>query len=167
MEGYATNYRDLIDFQPGAVPKLVNLSTVHVRGLESESTGLRLGRLHPDAAPFLYRRPQQPDRARSLRDVPHWLAGAHRCLWKPDARLAMPASTSAMSAPSPTIPCPPATSPWAAMCAPTWRCSYALPPDLTLQLGVDNLFDAHYDDVVGFPRARRSGARRDQRVALI
>ena len=34
-EAYATNYRDLIDFRPGAVPKLVNLSTVHVRGIET------------------------------------------------------------------------------------------------------------------------------------
>ena len=28
---------------------------------------------------------------------------------------------------------------------------YKVLPNLALQLGVDNLFDAHYEDVVGFP----------------
>src|SRR5205085_1513444 len=37
LEAYATNYRNLIDFQPGPVPKLVNLSTVHVRGVETSA----------------------------------------------------------------------------------------------------------------------------------
>src|SRR3569833_1122196 len=73
MEAYATNYRDLIDFRPGAVPKLVNLSTVHTRGIE---TSLDLPWQTFTFTPRLsYTNARNQATGAALRDVPSWLAG--------------------------------------------------------------------------------------------
>jgi vitamin B12 transporter len=74
VEAFATDYSNLIDFRPGAVPKLVNLSRVHVRGIET-SLALNWGDI--TATPRLsYTNARNQATNAALRDVPSWLAGA-------------------------------------------------------------------------------------------
>jgi outer membrane cobalamin receptor len=147
LEGFATNYRDLIDFRPGAVPKLVNLSTVHVRGLET-SLELQWGTL--TATPRLsYTNARNQLTGASLRDVPSWLAGA-TLLWKPDPDWNVSFDLNHVggmvdnAVPTGDVALPGHVRADLAV-------AYQLLPNLALKLGVDNLFDRHYEDVVGFP----------------
>jgi vitamin B12 transporter len=147
LEGFATNYRDLIDFRPGAVPKLVNLSTVHVRGLET-SLELKWGTL--TATPRLsYTNARNQLTGASLRDVPSWLAGA-TLLWKPDPAWNVSFDLNHVggmvdnAVPTGDVALPGHVRADLAV-------AYQVLPNLALQLGVDNLFDQHYEDVVGFP----------------
>jgi len=151
-QAFATNYRDLIDFRPGAVPKLVNLSTVHVRGIETSLaltwSLLDWGTL--TATPRLsYTNARNQLTGASLRDVPSWLAGG-TLIWKPVPRWtvsfdvnhvgrmvdnAVPTGDVSLSAHS----------------RADLAVEYEVLPNLALHLGVDNVFDRHYEDVVGFP----------------
>jgi vitamin B12 transporter len=149
LDGFATNYRDLIDFQPGAVPKLVNLSTVHVRGIET-SLELKWGTL--SATPRLsYTNARNQLTGAALRDVPSWLAGA-TLLWKPDPSWDVSFDLNHVGAmvdnsvPTGDVALPGHVRADLAV-------HYKLLPNLALQLGVDNLFDQHYEEVVGFPAA--------------
>ena len=147
VEAYATNYRDLIDFRPGAVPKLVNLSTVHVRGIE---TSLELTWQTLTFSPRLsYTNARNQATGASLRDVPSWLAGGS-LVWRPtpawDVSLDLHHVGRLVdnSVPTGDVILPGHERADLAM-------SYNVLPNLALKLGVDNLFDAHYEDVVGFP----------------
>jgi vitamin B12 transporter len=147
LEGFATNYRDLIDFRPGAVPKLINLSTVHVRGLET-SLEIKWGTL--TATPRLsYTNARNQLTGASLRDVPSWLAGA-TLLWKPDPAWDVSFDLNHVggmldnAVPTGDVNLPGHVRADLAV-------AYQVIPNLALQLGVDNLFDQHYEDVVGFP----------------
>jgi vitamin B12 transporter len=147
LEGFATNYRDLIDFRPGAVPKLVNLSTVHVRGIET-SLELKWGTL--TATPRLsYTNARNQLTGASLRDVPSWLAGA-TLLWKPDPAWDVSFDLNHVggmldnAVPTGDVNLPGHVRADLAV-------TYQMLPNLALQLGVDNLFDQHYEDVIGFP----------------
>jgi vitamin B12 transporter len=147
LESFATNYRDLIDFRPGAVPKLVNLSTVHVRGIET-SLELKWGTL--TATPRLsYTNARNQLTGTSLRDVPSWLAGA-TLLWKPDPAWNVSFDLNHVggmvdnAVPTGDVNLPGHVRADLAV-------AYQVLPNLALQLGVDNLFDQHYEDVVGFP----------------
>jgi outer membrane cobalamin receptor len=151
LEAYATNYRDLIDFQPGAVPKLVNLSTVHVRGLETSidfSWNSSWGSL--TATPRLsYTNARNQLTGAALRDVPNWLAGA-TLLWRPspvwDVSLDINHVGSLVDN---SVPTGDVTLPGHVRA--DLAAHYKILPNLALQLGVDNLFNAHYEEVVGFP----------------
>jgi vitamin B12 transporter len=146
VEAYATHYRDLIDFRPGAAPKLVNLSTVHVRGLESEidwrwDTLTVMPRLS-------YTDARNTATNAGLRDVPQWLAGA-ALLWKPDA--AWQASFDLSHVGSFTDNAVPTGDVrLGSHVRADLAAGYRLTPNLTLRAGIDNLFDAHYYDAVGF-----------------
>ncbi len=152
VEAYATNYRDLIDFRPGAVPKLVNLSTVHVRGIETSlelALGLRdWGTLR--ATPRLsYTNARKTLTGASLRDVPSWLAGVG-VNWQPEPAWTVNFDlnhTGAMTdnaVPTGDVALPGHVRADLAV-------SYEVLPNLALKLGVDNIFDRRYEDVVGFP----------------
>jgi outer membrane cobalamin receptor len=147
LEGFATDYSDLIDFQPGAVPKLVNLSTVHVRGIET-SMVLQWGAL--TATPRLsYVNARNGATGAALRDVPSWLAGA-TLLWKPDAAWNVSFDLNRVgtmidnSVPTGDVALP-------GHLRADLAIAYALSPHLSLHAAVDNLFGARYQDVVGFP----------------
>jgi vitamin B12 transporter len=152
LEGFATNYRNLIDFRPGAAPKLVNLSTVHVRGLET-SLEIAWGTLNWGtwaATPRLsYTNARNQLTGASLRDVPSWLAGA-TLLWKPDPDWNVSFDLNHVggmldnAVPTGDVALPGHERADLAV-------AYQMMPNLALQLGVDNLFDRHYEDVVGFP----------------
>jgi len=150
-EAFATNYRDLIDFRPGAVPRLVNLSTVHVRGIETS-----LALTYPvfggslTATPRLsYTNARNQLTGASLRDVPSWLAGG-TLIWNPNADWSVSFDVNHVgrmvdnSIPTADVNLPGHTR--ADLAA-----EYRVHPNLALRLGVDNVFDRHYEDVVGFP----------------
>jgi vitamin B12 transporter len=147
MEAYATNYRDLIDFRPGAVPKLVNLSTVHTRGIE---TSLDLTWNRFTFTPRLsYTNARNQATGAALRDVPEWLAGG-TILWRPTPDWDVSLDLNHVgrmvdnSVPTGDVALPGHER-------VDLAASYKVLPNLALKLGVDNLFDAHYEDVVGFP----------------
>jgi vitamin B12 transporter len=152
VEAYATNYRDLIDFRPGAIPKLVNLSTVHARGIE---TSLELTFSLQDwgtlsTTPRLsYTNARNTLTGAGLRDVPSWLAGA-TLNWQPDPAWNVSFDvnhTGEMT--DNAVPTGDVTLPGHVRA--DLAISYKVRPHLALKLGVDNLFDRHYEDVVGFP----------------
>jgi len=152
VEAYATNYRDLIDFRPGAIPKLVNLSTVHARGIE---TSLELTFSLQDwgtlsATPRLsYTNARNTLTGAGLRDVPSWLAGA-TLNWQPDPAWNVSFDvnhTGEMT--DNAVPTGDVTLPGHVRA--DLAISYKVRPHLALKLGVDTLFDRHYEDVVGFP----------------
>ena len=147
LEGFATDYRDLIDFQPGAVPKLVNLSTVHVRGLET-SLVLDWGTL--SATPRLsYTNARNALTGAALRDVPSWLAGA-TLLWKPGPAWVVSFDLNHVGAMvDNSVPTGDVTLPGHVRA--DLAAHYKVLPNLTLELGVDNVLDRHYEDAVGFP----------------
>jgi vitamin B12 transporter len=151
LEGYATNYRDLIDFQPGAVPKLVNLSTVHVRGFET-SMDLAFDGFWGSltATPRLsYTNARNQAGNVALRDVPAWLAGA-TLAWTPAAQWQVSFDLNHVGAlVDNSVPTGDVTLPGHERADLAVR--YAVLPNLALHLGVDNLFNARYEDVVGFP----------------
>ncbi len=147
VEAYATNYRDLIDFRPGAVPKLVNLSTVHVRGIE---TSLDFTWQNLTFTPRLsYTNARNQLTGAALRDVPSWLAGG-TLLWRPapDWDVSLDINHVGRLVDN-SVPTGDVTLPGHQRV--DLAASYKVLPNLALKLGVDNLFDAHYEDVVGFP----------------
>ena len=146
-EAFATNYRNLIDFRPGAVPKLVNLSTVHVRGFET-SLELQWGSL--SATPRLsYTNARNQLTGASLRDVPSWLAGASLD-WKPAPSWNVSFDLNHVggmvdnAVPTGDVHLP-------AHARADLAVQFQALPNLALRLGVDNIFDRRYEDVVGFP----------------
>jgi len=146
-EAYATNYRDLIDFRPGAVPRLVNLSTVHTRGIE---TSLDLTWQTFTLTPRIsYTNARNQATGAALRDVPSWLAGG-TLLWRPtpDWDVSLDLNHVGRMVDN-SVPTGDVTLPGHERV--DLAVSYKVLPNLALKLGVDNLFDAHYEDVVGFP----------------
>jgi outer membrane cobalamin receptor len=151
VEGFATNYRDLIDFRPGAVPKLVNLSTVHVRGIETS-----LALTYPifggtlTAEPRLsYTNARNQLTGASLRDVPSWLAGGN-LIWRPDTDWTVSFDVNHVgSMVDNSVPTGDVTL--GGHTRADLAVEYKVLPNLNLHLGVDNVFDQHYEDVVGFP----------------
>ncbi|HWU56172.1 MAG TPA: TonB-dependent receptor [Rhizomicrobium sp.] len=151
VEGFATNYRDLIDFRPGAVPKLVNLSTVHVRGFETS-----LDLTYPvfggtlTATPRLsYTNARNQLTGASLRDVPSWLAGG-TLLWKPAPAWNVSFDLNHVGAMvDNSVPTGDVTL--GGHTRADLAVAYQILPNLNLHLGVDNVFNQHYEDVVGFP----------------
>ncbi|MEO8302480.1 MAG: TonB-dependent receptor [Rhizomicrobium sp.] len=147
VEAYATNYRDLIDFRPGAVPKLVNLSTVHVRGFET-SLELQFGSL--TATPRLsYTHARNQLTGASLRDVPSWLAGA-TVIWKPDPAWDVSFDLNHVGGMVDNA-VPTGDVNLRGHARADLAVAYRVLPNLALHLGVDNVFDRRYEDVVGFP----------------
>jgi outer membrane receptor protein involved in Fe transport len=150
-EAFATNYRDLIDFRPGAVPKLVNLSTVHVRGIETSlafTYGIFGGTL--TATPRLsYTNARNQLTGAALRDVPSWLAGG-TLMWKPTSDWNVIFDVNHVGAMvDNSVPTGDVTL--SGHTRADLAVAYKMLPNLALRLGVDNVFDQHYEDVVGFP----------------
>jgi outer membrane receptor protein involved in Fe transport len=150
-EAFATNYRDLIDFRPGVVPKLVNLSTVHVRGIETS-----LALTYPifggtlTATPRLsYTNARNQLTGASLRDVPSWLAGG-TLIWKPlpDWNVSFDLNHIGSLVDN-AVPTGDVTL--SGHTRADLAVEYKMLPNLALRLGVDNVFDQRYEDVVGFP----------------
>ncbi len=147
LAAYAANYRNLIDFQPGPVPRLVNLSTVHMRGLETsvdltwETLTITPRLSHTNA--------RDQSTGTALRDVPAWLAGG-TILWRPTPDWDVSLNVNHVGRMvSNSVPTDDVTLP--AHQQVDLAASYKVTPNLALKLGVDNLFAARYENVVGFP----------------
>ncbi len=144
---FDTHYIDLIDFQPGPVPKLVNLSRVHVQGVEA-SVEVRLDAL--TLSPHVsYDEARNTLTGAPLRDVPRWLAGG-TLLWrfKPEAAVSFDVSSVGTMVDN-SVPTGDVTL--AAHTRADIAVTWALRPQLAVRVAVENLFDARYEDVVGFP----------------
>lgn len=151
VEAFATNYRDLIDFRPGAVPKLVNLSTVHVRGFETslDLTYPILGGTLTATPRLSYTNARNQLTGASLRDVPSWLAGG-TMVWRPDADWTVSFDVNHVGAMvDNSVPTGDVTL--GGHTRADLAVAYKVLPNLGLHLGVDNVFDHRYEDVVGFP----------------
>ena len=151
VEGFATNYRDLIDFRPGAVPKLVNLSTVHVRGFETSlDLTMETGIGPLTATPRLsYTNARNQLTGASLRDVPSWLAGAS-LTWKPDPAWDVSFDLNHVGGMVDNA-VPTGDVNLRGHSRADLAVAYRVLPNFMLHLGVDNLFDERYENVVGFP----------------
>jgi vitamin B12 transporter len=146
LEAYDTHYSDLIDFQPGAVPKLVNLSSVHVRGMET-SLALDFGTV--TARPHVsYTNARNQLTGAPLRDVPEWLAGA-ALTWRPIPAAEINLDVTHVGAMiDNSVPTGDVTL--GSHLRTDLAASYRVLPNLKLNASVENLFDARYQDVVGF-----------------
>jgi len=85
----------------------------------------------------------------ALRDVPSWLAGA-TLIWKPDPAWDISFDLNHVDGMvDNAVPTGDVTL--RGHVRADLAVTYQVLPNLALQLGVDNLFDRHYEDVVGFP----------------
>jgi vitamin B12 transporter len=150
-EAFATNYSNLIDFRPGAVPKLINLSRVHVRGIETSlALPMKIWGGDITATPRLsYTNARNQATNAALRDVPSWLAGA-TLLWRPTTDWDVSFDVSHVGALVDNA-VPTGDVRLGGHVRADLAASYAMTQNIKLHLGVDNLFDTHYEDIVGFP----------------
>jgi vitamin B12 transporter len=145
---FDTTYSNLIDFNPGPVPKLVNLSQVHTRGGEA-SLALQI-RENLELSPYLsYTLTRNEQTGASLRDVPRWLAGGN-LLWRPTETISLNLGVFRVG-------------PYIDNAIPTGdvrlaghqrldlTATWEVRPDVKLYVAVENLFDQHYQEAVGFP----------------
>jgi vitamin B12 transporter len=118
-----------------------------VRGIEA-SLELKWGTL--TAIPRLsYTNARNQLTGASLRDVPSWLAGA-TVNWQPDPAWMVSFDLNhAGRLVDNAVPTGDVTLPGHVRA--DLAVYYKVLPNLALQLGVDNLFDQRYEDVVGFP----------------
>src|SRR5262249_27236357 len=145
---FDTHYDNLIDFNPGPVPKLVNLSKVHTTGGEA---ALNLP-LSPEfeVSPYLsYTLARNEETGSGLRDVPRWLAGG-TLRWRPGGTVSVNLTVFHVG-------------PYIDNSVPTGDVSlpghqrvdlnlaWEARPGVKLYLTVENLLDAHYQEAVGFP----------------
>jgi vitamin B12 transporter len=148
IDGYDTHYGDLIDFKPGAVPKLVNLSNARARGGELSIELHATDRL--DVTPTLsYTDAFDESSGAALRDVPRVLVGG-TARWMPSPAITIAASFQRVGALTDnSIPTGDVRLP-AHQCADV-SASWRMAASLMLYASGDNIFNAHYQDVVGFP----------------
>ena len=148
FDWYDTHYSNLIDFRPGAVPKLVNLSKVHSQGAEL-SAELHFGDDLTLTPSLSYNDSRNETTGAALRDVPHWLAGGV-LQWAPVSDVSVSLSFFRVGAltdnsiPTGDVRLPAHQRLDAAV---TWQLS----PQWALYAAAENLLNAHYQDVVGFP----------------
>jgi vitamin B12 transporter len=147
LSWFDTVYSDLIDFNPGPVPRLVNLSQVHARGGEGSLTvhlGPRLS-----FAPYVSYTATRTDSGDPLRDVPRWLAGGN-LLWRPIEPLVANIGVSHVgtyvdnSVPTGDVQLP---SHQRVDLSVEWQ----VRKTGKVYVAVENLLDARYQEAVGFP----------------
>jgi outer membrane cobalamin receptor len=148
VDVYDTHYGDLIDFEPGAVPKLVNLSKARARGAEL-SIELHATDSFEVTPTLSYTDAFDEASGAALRDVPRVLVGG-TARWAPSAAITIAASFLRVGALTDnSIPTGDVRLPahQRADVSASWHVIGAV----TLYAAGDNIFNAHYQDVVGFP----------------
>ena len=144
---FDTQYSDLIDFRPGAIPKLVNLSTVRARGVE---TSLEVSWGDVTVSPHVsYTDARNTITGAALRDVPGWLAGA-ALLWQPDPKLTISADLSQVG-PLVDNSVPTGDVKLRGHARVNMAASYQISGGLKLFAAIDNLLATRKESVVGFP----------------
>jgi outer membrane cobalamin receptor len=148
FDGYDTHYDNLIDFRPGAIPKLVNLSKVHIQGAEV-SAEIHLGDDLILTPSFSFNDARNEATGAALRDVPHWLASGV-VQWTPVPAVTLSATLLHVGAfTDNSVP----TGDVRLLAhqrvdvGATWRVT----EQWTLYAAAENILNAHYQDAVGFP----------------
>jgi len=145
---FSTNYTNLIDFNPGPVPKLVNLSEVHVRGGEASLDLHIAGNLV--VGPYLsYTLTRDDSTGASLRDVPRWLAGGV-LQWHPIEPVTTSLTISHVGSYTDNA-VPTGDVDLAGHNRVDLSTTWILRPQKRLYLTAENLFNSHYEEAVGFP----------------
>lgn len=148
FDWYDTQYTNLIDFMPGAVPKLVNLSNVRVEGAEA-SADLELSQALTLTPSLSYTVARNGETGAQLRDVPHWLASGV-LTWSPSSSVTFSATLLQVGAfidnavPTGDVRL---SGHMRLDASATWHIS----PRLSLYVAAENLLDAQYQDAIGFP----------------
>lgn len=145
---FHNSFFDLIDFDEGPPPQLVNRSKVSAKGFElsgdvQPSSDLTLG------GHLSYTKTNIDDTAEELRNRPEWRAGGD-VLWRPrgDVTIALDAfyvgevRDSSIATGDRTL-----DGYFRIDIAATW----APLPDVELSLAIDNLLDAEFEETAGFP----------------
>jgi vitamin B12 transporter len=148
LDLYDTHYTDLIDFRPGAVPKLVNLSKVHVRGVEL-SAQIPLGDTLTLTPALSYTDARNATSGAGLRDVPAWLASG-TLLWTPRDDVTVSAALFEVG-PLTDNAIPTGDVRLSGHLRADASASWRFAPRWEAYVAAENLFDARYQDVVGFP----------------
>ncbi|HXC54175.1 MAG TPA: TonB-dependent receptor [Rhizomicrobium sp.] len=147
LDVFDTHYSNLIDFKPGAAPKLVNLSKVRIEGVEA-SAELHLGDTLSFTPALSYTHTRNAATGAALRDVPGWLASGVLA-WTPLPALTL--SVTLLHVGSFTdnaVPTGDVVLPGHQRVdlAVSWRLERG-----TLFVGIENATDARYQDAIGFP----------------
>lgn len=145
---FKTTYENLIDFNPGPIPELVNVSEVTVHGGEAAFT-LNMGVRWVLEAYVSDTITRNEATGAALRDVPRWLAGAH-VIWRPtgttevNLRLFHVGSYIDNSVPTGDV-----------RLSGYQRCDLsvtrAVQQHSKLYLTIENLLNRKYEEAVGFP----------------
>jgi vitamin B12 transporter len=145
---FSTHYTNLIDFNPGPVPKLVNLSEVHVRGGEA-SLDLHIAG-NWVLGPYLsYTLTRNDSTGASLRDVPRWLVGGV-LQWHPIEPVNTSLSVSHVGSYTDNA-VPTGDVVLAGHNRVDLSTTWTLRPQQRLYLAAENLLNSHYEEAVGFP----------------
>lgn len=145
--GFSAHYRNLIDFQPGEVPRLVNRTAVRIRGVEASLTlnwqelSMRAHVSRVDA--------RDTSTGAALRDVPRWLAGGN-FTWTPGTETTLNLKLSEVG-PLTGNAVPTGDMRLADHFQADLALSRRLGHGVTVHLGIDNLFNSRGQQIVGFP----------------
>jgi outer membrane cobalamin receptor len=149
--GFASRYRDGIDFDPGPPPRLVNRNEIRSDGVEA------LLRLKAnDALEWMFSGTYADVRSEPgggpLRGRPR-TAGSVRAVWRPATGFMLEASVTAVGRVFDS------SVPTGDVFLPDWRRvdlagRYQIRRGLTLTAAVDNLFAARYEEAIGVPSPR-------------
>lgn len=147
---FHSRYFDLVDLDEGPPPALVNRSEVTIEGVELALTGAVTSRLSARGH-LTYASSDIEGTSEPLRNRPEWRGGL-ALAWAPISSVS--ASLTGLyvgRVPDSSIPTGDATlDPYVRFDA---ALSYRPDPSLTITFAVDNLFDAQYEEAVGFPAA--------------
>lgn len=157
VTGFKTTYRNLIDFNPGPIPRLVNLSAASAHGGELTVTWQSMSRLSVRSY-VSYTVSRSLATGNDIRDVPRWLAGIDG-LFQPvepltlSVRLFHVGSYTDNSVPTGDVQL-------AGHQRLDFSATWQMLPTSRLYLSVENVLDRQFQEAIGFPspgRAARGG----------
>jgi iron complex outermembrane receptor protein/vitamin B12 transporter len=147
---FENRFRNLIDFDAGPPPRLVNRSNVTARGVEANFGIKPIDALSLNSQ-LTYTNTTVAHTGEELRRRPKWRAGFN-ALWKPTAELDVNLAAFYVgtlldsSIPTGDQHLDPYTRVDLAI---TWRAT----SNIQMSFAIDNLFNAKYEEAVGFPAA--------------
>jgi outer membrane cobalamin receptor len=152
VTGFKTTYRDLIDFNPGPIPRLVNLSEASAHGGELAVTWHYVSWISVKSY-VSYTVSRNLVTGKDIRDIPRWLAGLDG-LVQPVEPLTLSVrwfhvgSYTDNSVPTGDVQL---ASQQRLDCSATWQ----VLPASKLYVSIDNVLDRRFQEAVGFPSPGR------------
>ena len=146
--GFASRYRDGIDFDPGPPPRLVNRNEIRSEGLEA-ALQFRITDTLELAAAATYGDARSEPGGGHLRGRTR-AEGSLHAAWRPTARLTLDASVAAVGEVFDS------SVPTGDVFLPSWRRvdlagHYQCGRGITLIAAIQNLLNAHFEEAVGVP----------------